>query len=100
MLLPTPPLPEATAITLLTARPIWPNLFGARSCSLPALVVPEAGEIKPGDELHIDASAGKVVNRTSGKTYACEPIPDHLMAMIADGGLMAHLKKRIDAGEI
>ena len=32
VLLPTPPLPEPTAITLLAWRPIWPSFSGGRSC--------------------------------------------------------------------
>ncbi len=72
----------------------------ALNLGLPALILPEAGEIDPGDRISVDAAAGKIVNGKNGKSYNCEPIPDHLMAMIADGGLMAHLKKKIDAGDL
>jgi len=27
-------------------------------------------------------------------SFACEPIPSHLMQMIHDGGLLPHLEKR------
>lgn len=67
---------------------------------VPALVFPEADEISAGDEITVDAIAGTVENKTTGKTYKVSPIPEHLMEMITDGGLMPHLKKKIDAGEL
>ena len=36
-----------------------------------------------------------VENLTTGETLACEPVPEHLMEMVASGGLMAHLKKKL-----
>ncbi|NQU61523.1 MAG: 3-isopropylmalate dehydratase [Rhodospirillales bacterium] len=62
---------------------------------LPALVCPETDKISKGDELKIDPLAGKVENLTTGETLACEPLPEHLLAMIADGGLLAHLQKKL-----
>lgn len=70
----------------------------ALNLGLPVLILAEAGEIDPGDRISVDAAAGKIVNGNNGKSYTCEPIPHHLMEMISDGGLMAHLKKKIDAG--
>jgi len=67
---------------------------------VPALIFPEADEISAGDELKVDAIAGTVENLTSGKFYKVSPIPEHLMEMIASGGLMPYLKKKIDAGEL
>ena len=37
------------------------------------------------------------MNRTQGRTLACDPIPPHLLAMIKDGGLLPHLKKRLES---
>ena len=61
---------------------------------LPALVCPEAGRIQNGDTLRVDAEAGTVTIAATGDTLQCEPLPSHLLAMIADGGLLAHLEKR------
>ena len=72
----------------------------ALNLGLPALILPEAREIAAGDTLEVDPVAGTVANQTQGKDYGCDPIPAHLMEMITDGGLMAHLKKKIDAGEL
>ncbi len=67
--------------------------------ALPALVCPEAGSIMPGDRLVVRAGEGAVANLTQRKRLACEPIPPHLLAMIADGGLLPHLAKKLRAAE-
>ncbi len=60
-----------------------------------ALVFPQAKEITAGDRLTVDAFAGNVVNETSGKIYEVDPIPQNLIEMIQAGGLMPHLKARL-----
>ena len=72
----------------------------ALNFGVPALVFPEADEINAGDAVSVDAIAGTVDNKTTGKTYKVSPIPEHLMDMITAGGLMPYLKEKIDAGEL
>lgn len=67
----------------------------AINLGLPAIVFPQAGEVTDGDRLEFDPVAGRLVNHTQDKTYALSPIPAHLMAMIADGGLIPHLERRL-----
>lgn len=67
----------------------------ALNFGVPCLFFPQYKEITAGDRLSVDAVAGKVVNLTTGKTYAVDPIPAHLMEMITDGGLVPHLKKKL-----
>lgn len=67
----------------------------AMNLALPVLICPEADTIAAGDKLLVDAGAGTVVNETQGRELGCDPIPPHLMAMIEDGGLLPHLKKRL-----
>ncbi len=67
----------------------------AMNLGLPALVCSQADEIQNGDALRVDPIKGKVENLTRGNVLACEPIPGHLAAMIADGGLIPHLKKKL-----
>jgi 3-isopropylmalate/(R)-2-methylmalate dehydratase small subunit len=66
----------------------------AINLGLPALVCPEADRIKAGDTLSLDPAAGTLAIE-GGESLACEPIPAHLLAMIADGGLLPHLKKKL-----
>lgn len=76
------------------ARIFWRNSI---NLGLPALVFPEAGEVRDGDRLIVDPAAGRVENLTQGRTHAIQALPPHLMDMIAAGGLIPHLKHRLGA---
>ncbi len=67
----------------------------AMNLGLTVLVCAEAGRIEAGDEITWDAAAGSIENRSQKTRYSCEPLPEHLLAMIADGGLLAHLEKKL-----
>ena len=67
----------------------------ALNLGLPALACADAGRIRAGDRLAIAPEDGRVENLTTGETYACEPIPPHLVDMIRDGGLIPHLEKKL-----
>ena len=51
----------------------------ALNLGLPALACADAGRIRAGDRLAIAPEDGRVENLTTGETYACEPIPPHLV---------------------
>lgn len=72
------------------ARIFWRN---AINLGLPAVTLAEAHDIAPGDALSLDLEAGRLINRTSARTHHFAPFPDHLTAMMRDGGLIAHLKR-------
>ena len=76
--------------------PSYAGLFyrNAFNLGLPAVICAEAKRIRAGDLLEINFH-GKIENRTSGETLACEPIPAHLMELVRDGGLVPHLQKRL-----
>jgi 3-isopropylmalate/(R)-2-methylmalate dehydratase small subunit len=76
------------------ARIFWRN---AINLGLPALVFPDALSVLDGDRLNVDAAAGRVENLTQGLTHAIQALPPHLMEMIAAGGLIPHLKRRLGA---
>jgi 3-isopropylmalate/(R)-2-methylmalate dehydratase small subunit len=90
--------PEALRFLGVSAliAPSYAGLF-YRNCfnlGLPAVVCAEAKRIRQGDQLEIDFS-GTVRNRTTGESYSCEPIPEHLQTLVRDGGLLPHLEKRL-----
>ena len=62
---------------------------------LPALVCPQAKQIRDGDPIRIDFENARVVNEKTKQTYGFEPIPPHLLEMVRDGGLLAHLEKKL-----
>lgn len=59
-----------------------------------ALTSPDIDRIRQDDRVVVDGVAGIVINETTGERLTCERLPPHLVAMIADGGLVAHLQKR------
>lgn len=67
----------------------------ALNLGLPALVCDEACRMRAGDRLAIAPEEGRIDNLTAGESYACEPIPPHLVEMIRDGGLLPHLEKKL-----
>lgn len=74
------------------ARIFYRNCF---NIGLPALVCPEASEIAMSDELEIDPLSGEINNKTQGKVYHCQPIPEHLMSIVDAGGLMPFLEQKL-----
>ena len=50
-----------------------------------------------GDEVEVDAGAGVIRNLTKGTEFQAAPIPPFMQELLADGGLMAHLKKHVEA---
>lgn len=69
----------------------------ALNLGLVVVVCPAICAIRPGDILIVDARAGRIENRTQNDSYECEPLPEHLMSMIEDGGLIPHLERKLAA---
>ena len=76
--------------------PSFARIFyrNALNLGLPALFCEDAHRIAEGDQLMVDPVLGKITNKTRGEILSCKPIPDHLMAMVRAGGLIAHLHAR------
>lgn len=64
----------------------------AINLGLPVLLVPDASGISDGDAAALDLNAGALT--VEGQDVALEPIPENLQMLLADGGLVPHLKKR------
>ncbi len=61
---------------------------------LRTIVCPDI-EASAGDELEI--AAGRVINRTSGKSFATLPLPKSRQAIIDAGGLIPYTRERVRA---
>jgi 3-isopropylmalate/(R)-2-methylmalate dehydratase small subunit len=59
------------------------------------LTCPEAARLDDGEAIAFDARAGRVT-RADGSVLACEPIPAFLLDMVAAGGLLPQLKRRLE----
>jgi 3-isopropylmalate dehydratase small subunit len=68
----------------------------ALNLGLPALVCTDL-EASTGDELEVRPIEGRIINLTRRREYACEPIPAALMEVVAAGGLMPWLERRLGA---
>ena len=91
---PRPPRLPAAVIARSFAGIFYRNAF---NLGLPAVICPETGRVGARDRLVLDPEAGRLRNLTRGETYACEPVPAHLMALIRDGGLIPQLARRLKA---
>jgi 3-isopropylmalate/(R)-2-methylmalate dehydratase small subunit len=62
---------------------------------LPILISIEASrDIKEGDLLEVNADKGIIRNLSTEKKYNSNRLPDFIKELIADGGLIEHIKKR------
>ena len=67
----------------------------AINLGIPVIECAETDKIADQDEIEIDLSAGLIHNLTKKESYLCSKIPPHIMELVADGGLVPYLKKRV-----
>jgi 3-isopropylmalate/(R)-2-methylmalate dehydratase small subunit len=51
--------------------------------------------VETGDELAVDFEAGEVKNVSSGKKFQVEKLPPFILEILADGGLIENLRRRM-----
>jgi 3-isopropylmalate dehydratase small subunit len=54
-----------------------------------------AAEISEGDEVEVEAATGRIINRTTGKTYTATPVPPFMQQIIAAGGLIRYVAEKV-----
>lgn len=64
----------------------------AMNIGLPAIQLDTSG-VDEGDELEIDLEAGVVLNKTRDSKLSFNPLPDVMVKLLEDGGLVEHVKK-------
>jgi 3-isopropylmalate/(R)-2-methylmalate dehydratase small subunit len=82
----------AAVVAPTFARIFYRNAF---NMGLPIFELPESAEIKEGEEISIDMSAGTITNLTTGKTYNFTPIPAFMQELLNAGGLMNYAADEI-----
>lgn len=76
------------------ARIFYRNAF---NIGLPIFECDEAAEkIQPGDKLEVDADSGLIKNLTRNETYQATPVPEFMQQIIAAGGLVNYVAKRVN----
>ena len=63
-----------------------------------AFVCPDSSALEAGQRVVVDAAAAVVRVVDTGFEVGCEPIPAHLLELVADGGLVPHLERRFRQG--
>ncbi len=77
------------------ARIFYRNAF---NMGLPIWESPEAAaELVSGEEISVNLHTGEIVASSTGKRYQSQPIPDFMQELLANEGLMAHLRKSLEA---
>lgn len=69
----------------------------AVNLGLPVLIAPALDGVADGDAAALDAEAGLLRLTDKAVDLPLEPMPENLRLLIADGGLVPHLKKRFAA---
>jgi 3-isopropylmalate/(R)-2-methylmalate dehydratase small subunit len=69
----------------------------AINLGIPLFECPEAGAIEPLEHLEIDHDTLRSL--TTGRTFRIVPLPPFIRAIIAGGGVVAHLRARNEAAE-
>lgn len=57
------------------------------------LIECDTDKINAGDKLEVDVEKGFVKNVTTGESIKITPLPKVMLKILADGGLMSHIKK-------
>lgn len=85
----------AAVIAESFARIFYRNAF---NMGLPILESPEAAqELEPGEEISVNLDTGEITAPGRGRIYISQAIPPFMQELLRDGGLMAHLKKKLEA---
>lgn len=69
----------------------------AINLGLPVLVADDLTGVEDGERAVLDVAAGELRLADKQRAVPLEPLPENLRRMLADGGLVTHLKKRFAA---
>lgn len=81
-----------TIIAMDYARIFYRNCINV---GIIALTCPDTDKISKDDILEVDYKAGTIRNETTGETYICNPIPEHIAAIVEQGGLINYISNKI-----
>jgi 3-isopropylmalate/(R)-2-methylmalate dehydratase small subunit len=85
----------AAVIAESFARIFYRNAF---NMGLPILESPgAAAALADGAEIRVNLDTGEITDLNTGKLYPSQPIPPFMQELLADGGLMAHIQKHLEA---
>jgi len=88
------PLAIKTAGVSVVIAKYFARIFfrNAINIGLPLLEIPNH-DIQSGDQLEVDLTSGQVINHSQNKTYQANPLPQVMIDILDEGGLVNYLKK-------
>ena len=87
---------KASGISLVIAKS-FARIFYRNAINIGLLAIEcDTDGIDAGDELELDIKGGTLKNITKGTIIAIEPLPDVMIKLLNDGGLIEHIKKNGD----
>ena len=69
-----------------------------RNCinvGMPVVTFADTDKLNQGDEIRVDLLSGRIDDLTTGESYQGSRLPEHVLAIVEDGGLKEHLKKTL-----
>lgn len=85
---------KATGIEAVIAKSYARIFFrNAVNIGLKVLECKDADKIEEGDEIEVDYSNGKIINKTKNEEYLINPLPDFLKQIMEKGGLVEFYKE-------
>ena len=73
-----------------------------RNCinvGMPVVTFADTDRLNQGDEIRVNLLTGEIADLTTGEKYQGSRLPEHVLAIVEDGGLKAHLKKTLSNGK-
>ncbi|HQU31723.1 MAG: 3-isopropylmalate dehydratase small subunit [Planctomycetia bacterium] len=91
---------KAAKISCVIAKSFARIFFrNAINIGLPIFECPDAAEqIREGDEIEVNLTAGEILDHTLKKRFRFEPFPKEMQEIIQVGGLMNFVKKKMAVG--
>ncbi|MBI3040665.1 MAG: 3-isopropylmalate dehydratase small subunit [Chloroflexi bacterium] len=87
---------KMAGVSAILAKSVARIFFrNAINLGLPVLIC-DTESINDGDELEVDLKSGKVKNLTNGAELSFSPIPEIMLRILNEGGLVPYIKKYQD----
>ncbi len=87
---------KIAGVSAILAKSVARIFFrNAINIGLPVLICNTDG-INDGDELEVDLKSGKIHNRTNGGELTFSPMPEIMLHILNEGGLIPYIKKYKD----
>ena len=87
---------KMAGVSAIIAKSVARIFFrNAINLGLPVLLCDTDG-ISDGDKLEVDLKAGTINNLTAGGQLAFSPLPDVMLAILEEGGLLSYIEKHGD----